>query len=523
MKAVTLPLLFSAVALAHPQGLWWGTDFCYPSPENTDNQCSESQESGFDWSDLANGDNWTFEGFNFVGVSAQDNCGGSGGKCIQGKLSRDDGYAISVDSVDAPFSVRTFHLSTSRDTTILVNYELADGSHCRQVAFSSPEGVDVTNEQCGGAVSVQFALPEDSKFGECDLNIHSMDFDCSSGPKPPPTATPSHTMEPSTSMTVPTTHTHWSSSMTPATTETPMTTKTIMTTEEPMTTETPMITSTVYTTHVFTVTQCPASVTDCPSHSTQVKTSTWSLSTTVCPSPTETVTITTSPVISTTAKPTASVVPAPCPEVVPKCLNTWLSIPKCDSNSDTACFCPSSEFADKVKSCIHSWSSSSSEEESSLAYFAGICASYVPKNPAIVDLPPTTSPAVSVPMSTPTPTPTPTKGTVTLAPETTPCTTITWSSHTVTVPQVAFSTVTVSSTTSVCLIPGTTAPATTTSPHTTHISTMTTSCKPTTSTSTTTVPMPTTPTPTTVLSNAGSKTFVSSMWAGMAMLVLGFL
>jgi hypothetical protein len=35
--------------------------------------------------------------------------------------------------------------------------------------------------------------------------------------------------------------------------------------------------------------------------------------------------------------------------------------------------------------------------------------------------------------------------------------------------------------------------------------------------------MPTTPTPTTVLSNAGSKTFVSSMWAGMAMVVLGFL
>lgn len=96
MKAVIIPLLFSAMALAHPQGLvstpvlystgiillthiqWWGTDDCYPSPDNTDNQCSDSQGSGFDWSDLLDSDDWAFEGFNFVGVSPQDNCGASG-------------------------------------------------------------------------------------------------------------------------------------------------------------------------------------------------------------------------------------------------------------------------------------------------------------------------------------------------------------------------------------------------------------------------------------------------------------
>ncbi|KAJ5674752.1 uncharacterized protein N7477_004686 [Penicillium maclennaniae] len=457
MKAVTISILFGAVALAHPSGLWWGTDFCYPSPENTDNQCSDTQNTGFDWSDLVDGDDWSFEGFSFNGVAPQDNCGGSGGNCIQGKLSRDDGYSISVDSEDAPFSVSTFQLSTSRDTNVLLNYELADGSHCHQLAFSSPQGVDVTNEQCGGAVSVQFSLPEDSKFGECDLNIHSMDFDCSSGPKPPPTASSSKTTDSSTTMTMPTAHTQWTSIMTLATTETPSTTEKPMTTETPVTTETPM-TSTIWTTHVFTVTQCPATVTDCPSHSTQVMTSTWSLSTSVHPSVTKVETVSTSPDTSTPAEATTSVVPAPCPEVVPKCLNTWLNVPKCDSNSDTACFCPSTEFADKVKSCIHSWSSSDEELKSSLAYFAGICAPYVPKNPAIVELPPTTSEAVSIPMTTPMPTHTSplTKGTLTAVPLTTPCTTITWSSHTVTVPQVAFSTVTLSSTTTVCLVLGTT-------------------------------------------------------------------
>lgn len=57
---------------------WWGTDFCYPSPENTDNHCSVAQESGFDWSELANGDNWSYEGFSFDGFAPKDGCRASG-------------------------------------------------------------------------------------------------------------------------------------------------------------------------------------------------------------------------------------------------------------------------------------------------------------------------------------------------------------------------------------------------------------------------------------------------------------
>ncbi|OQD78489.1 hypothetical protein PENDEC_c001G00299 [Penicillium decumbens] len=513
MKAIAFPLLFSVATLAHPTGLWWGTDSCYPSPENTDNRCSESQEAGFDWSELANGDNWTFEGFNFVGFSPKDNCMGSGGKCIAGKLSRDDGYSIKIDAIDAPFSVRNFHLSTSRNTDILVNYHLADGSSCHQVAFSSPQGVDVNNDQCGGAVSVEFALPGESKFGECDLNIHTIDFDCSAGPKSPPVAVPSHSLKPSMALTMPTLHIHSSSMM-----------------ETPTSHPTPMTTSTVWTTRMFTVTKCPPTVTNCPGHSTEVITSIHASSTTVCPSPTETRaghpsgSITTSPIISTPAKPSSSIVPAPCPDVVPKCMNTWLSIPKCDSNSDTACFCPSSQFADKVKSCIHAWGTSQQEIQSGLSYFAGICAPYVPQNPSIVDKPPTSSvPTHSVPISLPTnsmSTPTRSRVTVTVTPvPETPCTTITWSSHTVTVPQVDFSTITVSSTTSVCLVPGspTSAPSTSHKTTQTH-SSITTSYSTHTSTfSTTAFPKPT---ETIVLSNTGSKTFVSSMWAGVAMLVI---
>ncbi|KAJ5224037.1 hypothetical protein N7468_008579 [Penicillium chermesinum] len=203
MRTFALLSLLNIGVLAHPSGLWWGTDTCYPSPENTDNSCLGPQQSGFDWSQLANGDNWSFEGFKFDGFSARDVCGASGGKCIAAKLSQDDSYAVKVEATQAPFSVQKFHLSTSRDTLLMLNYEMADGSYCHQLASSSPEGVDVVNQQCGGAVSVEFTLPEDSKFGECDLSIHQMDFDCSKGTKPPGHLPPPPSPSPSSAQEVP--------------------------------------------------------------------------------------------------------------------------------------------------------------------------------------------------------------------------------------------------------------------------------------------------------------------------------
>ncbi|KAJ5698818.1 hypothetical protein N7462_000823 [Penicillium macrosclerotiorum] len=485
---LSLAAFLGVGALAHPSGLWWGTDLCYPSPENTDNQCSPAQQSGFDWSDLAEGDDWAFEGFKFVGFSPKDACGSAGGKCIEGKLSRDDSYMLKVDAADAPFSVSDFRLSTSRNTDVLLRYDMPDdgsSSFCHQVVRSSPEGVDVANTQCGGAVAVNFMLPEESKFGECDLNIHQINFDCSTGTKPPvsPPASESHSVDHSS---------------------TPVVTPPPFTSPSP-----PMTTSTVWTTAEITVTNCPPTVTDCPSHSTVVLTSTYSLSTTVCPS--KPVHSPSSPVSSSDVT-SPSVVPAPCPEVVPKCINTWLSIPKCDSNSDAACFCPSSEFTAKVDSCIHAWGSSEDETNRALSYFAGICAPYVPKNPAIIDIVPSGTPPA--PVHAPTTFSKATTGEIraTTAAPMTPCTTISWASQTATVPQVSFDTVTSGSSTSVCLVAkGTATPAVT--HHTTHPPTTTattTSCKTHTGSWTTTT---TKPTPTYVPSNVASGMLSPSVWA----------
>lgn len=149
--------------------------------------------------------------------------------------------------------------------------------------------------------------------------------------------------------------------------------------------------------------------------------------------------------------------PAPCPGVVPQCLNTWLNkAPNCNSNSDVDCFCPSSDFTSSVIKCIQAWGGSEQEVQSSLSYFAGICAAHVPENPGIITNIPTSITLVPTQVPGPTPTgvsPGETTPALSSPPSSVPCTTLTVSrvitgddsqtsmyETTVTVPQVGFST-----------------------------------------------------------------------------------
>ncbi|KAJ6096938.1 hypothetical protein N7486_007684 [Penicillium sp. IBT 16267x] len=521
MKFIGSVLALSAAAVAHPSGLWWGTDFCYPSPDNTDNHCSVAQESGFDWSQLANGDNWSYEGFNFNGFTPKDGCRASGGKCIEGKLSQEDHWELQIDAEQAPFSVRKCHITTSRNADIIMTYRLADGSTCHQVASTSPMGSDVVNEQCGDAVSVNFQLSALDQLGEVDLELHQMGFDCSPGPKPagPLVALPS---TPASGVPV---------STVPIESHKPVTSmvKTSASTYVPAVV-TPLV---VWTTHVVTVTRCPPAVTDCPDHTT-VTVSTSSCPTMVTEPVKQSLHTAAPPPLTTSAAPSSPSSP-PCPDLVPKCLNTWLSVPKCDSNSDVACFCPSSEFTEKFKSCVKAWSSSQQQTDSALSYFAGICAPYVPANPAIISIVPTSTPSNSVPTQhiTDAPSPTGPIASITSALET-PCTTLVWSSHTVTVPQVGFSTHTDASTTVVSLVTGnpTSKPSTSSSTsqraHTTCTSSFTKvrvgeSTSSGGKTATSPPESPPKPTSTLVVSNTGSKALPGSLWSlGLVILLLPF-
>ncbi|KAL2371890.1 hypothetical protein RJZ57_003657 [Blastomyces gilchristii] len=193
----------------------------------------------------------------------------------------------------------------------------------------------------------------------------------------------------------------------------------------------------------------------------------------VTPRPSSAAPVTDSPSPSTPALPPAIPIEAPCPKVVPQCLNTWLNlVPKCSSNSDISCFCPSSEFTSAVIACIQSWGASDDEIQSALSYFTGICAADVPKNPGIITAIPSTITLTPPPAPTPPTAQTGGPAIVTPPPQP-PCTTITVSqvitvsgsepttrTTIVTVPQVQFVTETVSGATTgvnVGLVPGTTA------------------------------------------------------------------
>jgi hypothetical protein len=95
-----------------------------------------------------------------------------------------------------------------------------------------------------------------------------------------------------------------------------------------------------------------------------------------------------------------------CPDVVPSCLNTWLSsVPDCKDNTDFNCFCQSADFITDVYQCIASWESDSLIVQAAVYFLAGICAPHVGTNPAIVTACPSGVPIAPPPAAVVTPQP----------------------------------------------------------------------------------------------------------------------
>jgi hypothetical protein len=178
-------------------------------------------------------------------------------------------------------------------------------------------------------------------------------------------------------------------------------------------------TSTIFTTSVQTITSCGPEVPDCPNKgSTAVVTVTIPVSTTICPV-TETITHPGKPTgepskpVEEPSKPSAPVEepskpaeqpttsteegskpsapvesepeePLPCPDVVPKCLNTFLYlVEQCKDNSDSKCYCPSKPFVDEIFKCLYAHGESDDIIAEAVSFFQGICAPFIPQNPGI--------------------------------------------------------------------------------------------------------------------------------------------
>ncbi|PNH38308.1 hypothetical protein VD0004_g8511 [Verticillium dahliae] len=171
--------------------------------------------------------------------------------------------------------------------------------------------------------------------------------------------------------------------------------------EEPITQVTSYQTvSTIFTTEIKTVTDCGPEKPECGGAETPVVvTVTIPQTTTVCdvtetiittPTPTAVkpeqpeVTVSSAVAVPSSTVPETPIESLPCPDVVPKCLNTWIFSVGCQDNTDTTCYCPDVAFVENIFSCIYAHGESDDIISEATKFFQGVCAGHVKENPAIV-------------------------------------------------------------------------------------------------------------------------------------------
>ncbi|KAF9697236.1 hypothetical protein EKO04_004946 [Ascochyta lentis] len=173
----------------------------FNSPNYNNNECSDKQKGGFDWSDLKDGDsNFSYGDFDFTGGWKCSNSFGKrdalskrtfGSKCIKNKVSKEKPASFGCDKRKAGFSITHIDVSVEYDVDLELHYKMPTGETCKQVAPCSASGSTIQNTQCGGAKSVDVYLPKHDKSDkECEIGFHNIGFDCNPGkgynpPSPP--------------------------------------------------------------------------------------------------------------------------------------------------------------------------------------------------------------------------------------------------------------------------------------------------------------------------------------------------
>ncbi|KAL9024806.1 MAG: hypothetical protein Q9196_006245, partial [Gyalolechia fulgens] len=188
----------------------WTDADTYNNPYNTNNQCTEKQEKGLGFDDHPNGDLENYGNLNWKNVQCTNGLSkrtfgtyaGSGsnnfagGKCASGKASKDVNSSphISCGSQQRGMSIDTMHISSSEDTDLELHYGYENGQTCKQTASCSKGGSVIKNSQCGGAQSVVVKLPDTDQKSDCEVGIHSVNFNCgpASSKLPVPSSTPAY-------------------------------------------------------------------------------------------------------------------------------------------------------------------------------------------------------------------------------------------------------------------------------------------------------------------------------------------
>jgi hypothetical protein len=70
--------------------------------------------------------------------------------------------------------------------------------------------------------------------------------------------------------------------------------------------------------------------------------------------------------------------------LLPQCLNTWMFQANCKDNKDYPCYCKNPELITNVMGCVKAWAKDESDSKTAATFLMGLCAPFVPQNPAII-------------------------------------------------------------------------------------------------------------------------------------------
>lgn len=195
--------LLAGIAAHGVAATWSLTGKPFSSPQYANNECSDKQKGGFDWSDLKDGDsNFQYGDFDFSKNWKCSNSFGKrdsltkrtfGNKAIVNKCTKDKPASFGCDKRKDGFSITTIDVSVEFDCEIDLHYTMTDGSLCKHKSVPcKKDGTTVQNTQCGGAKSVDVYLGNKYKGdkSECQIGFHHIGFDCDKPveykPPPPP-------------------------------------------------------------------------------------------------------------------------------------------------------------------------------------------------------------------------------------------------------------------------------------------------------------------------------------------------
>jgi hypothetical protein len=306
---------------------YWTSASAYRTPENSDNRnCSALERSGFYWEGMTPGVFSRYGDCSFIGFYA-----GNESTTARSILARQNDADPSM-RCNGTFSISQYKLMVPVDMTIEFHYDVEDGSTCKHIASCLKGPNVVENIQCGCARQVSFQVTEGWK----DFGLESIQFDCGASigySIMETSAIGSTTWAVSAAASV------YSSS------------------------ELGWLSSTPNTSEVFA--------------------SSWSTNNESTPCTITPSKATSFANASHSAKMSQPAVSLGVPDVLPRCLNTWID--GCRDNTDKKCFCQDTTFTANVMDCIVSHGWDVAQIQQAKIYFLGICAGYISQNPPLAE------------------------------------------------------------------------------------------------------------------------------------------